>query len=190
VFAIIQATFYYGGLLAGYLPGVPEELSRCALTISGNGQSEWVQNAQTVSGYFFGTARAAIGAAGLNAASSAKDLIVPIAKTVLLETGNYTAGVLGGMAVEEIKDMAAQDTKVVIEKSMKQVNEILLAQMTQLVPKAKMKGRGRDDWKVGQSGQDGYALKRKLWVNRELQKGKFAKDARCSGFWKVEYHDQ
>lgn len=48
-------------------------------------------------------------------------------------------------------------------------------------------GRGKEKWKPGKSGKGGYALDRKLWVNRELKKGKFAKDAACSGNWEITY---
>jgi hypothetical protein len=50
-------------------------------------------------------------------------------------------------------------------------------------------GAGKEKWKPGTPGRDGYALKRKLWVNREMQKGKFAQDAACSGNWEVTYFD-
>ena len=94
----------------------------------------------------------------------------------------------GGLSASELQDRANELGEIVVKETVSQTSEIYLAMMTQLVPKAKFKGKGKDDWELGSSGKDKYALDRKLWVNKELQKGKFAKDAACTGFWKVEYH--
>lgn len=55
---------------------------------------------------------------------------------------------------------------------------------------ATSKGKGKEDWTPGKSGQPKYALERRLWVNSELKKHKFSTNARCSGDWKITYYDK
>ena len=45
----------------------------------------------------------------------------------------------------------------------------------------------RDILIYGKSGREGYASKRKLWINSEFKKGKLHGDARCSGAWEISY---
>jgi len=75
-------------------------------------------------------------------------------------------------------------------KSAKELDKYIADQIdivtTQLFPKATGKGTERDKYSIGKGGSK-YARDRKLWVNRELKRGKFAKDAQCSGAWTVEY---
>ena len=71
----------------------------------------------------------------------------------------------------------------------KYINQQINVGTSQIAPPSGP-GVGKEKWKPGTPGKDGYALDRKLWVNRELQKGKFAKDAACSGNWVITYHDE
>lgn len=67
--------------------------------------------------------------------------------------------------------------------------EINVAQ-TQLFPKATGKGAGKEGWEPSvDKGKSGYAVNRRLWINKELKSGNLSKDARCSGGWTVTYFD-
>lgn len=68
------------------------------------------------------------------------------------------------------------------------IGEQIAVGTSQLAPPSG-EGVGKEKWKPGSPGRDGYALNRKLWVNREMQKGKFAQDAACSGNWEITYFE-
>jgi len=78
-----------------------------------------------------------------------------------------------------------------IEKGSVKIMEYIVQQIaiaeSQLLPPSGV-GVGKESWTPGTPGKDGYAMKRKLWVNDELRKNKFAKDAACSGSWEIRYH--
>lgn len=75
-------------------------------------------------------------------------------------------------------------------KSTKDLDKYIADQIdivtTQLLPKAVGKGGEREQYSIGKGGAK-YALDRKLWVNRELKRGKFATNAQCSGVWSIVY---
>lgn len=86
---------------------------------------------------------------------------------------------------EELLEKGLKASKKEVIKFM---NEQINVGTSQIAPPSGP-GVGKEKWTPGSPGKDGYALKRKLWVNRELQKDKFAKDASCSGNWVITYHD-
>jgi hypothetical protein len=83
----------------------------------------------------------------------------------------------------DVMNSAMEKTAVEMDKYIADQIDIVT---TQLYPKATGKGAERDKYSI-RSGGAKYARDRKLWVNREMKKGKFAKDARCSGAWSVKY---
>jgi len=181
--------FVGGAQLAGLIPSVGDELQRFGMTAAGFGETTWVQETQRYSKLFFGLARGAVSAVGMNASQGFSAAVEPLIKNLVIESAIWGTFQAAGKGYDEYQKAANKMAEMVVEKTADKTQEILLTQITQLVPKAQFKGKGKDDWKMGNSGKDGYALQRKLWVNRELKKGKFAKDARCSGFWKIDYLD-
>lgn len=183
---ILQA----GGMVGGLIPGVGDELRRIGMTAAGFGESTWVQQTQSLAGLWFGMQRTALAALGANAAQGASEFIKSAALNMAKQSAQWAVVTTAGLAQSKYQEAANAMAQQIVEETAAKTDEMLLAMATQLVPKAKFRGRGKDDWELGSSGRDGYALDRKLWVNRELQKGKFAKDAACTGFWAVTYHDQ
>jgi hypothetical protein len=61
------------------------------------------------------------------------------------------------------------------------IGEQISVAQSQLFPQGTGRGAGKEGWKPGTPGKQGYALSRKLWVNSQLAKMKFAKDAACWG---------
>lgn len=61
------------------------------------------------------------------------------------------------------------------------IGEQIGVAQSQLFPQGTGRGAGKEDWKPGSPGKDGYALSRRLWVNKQLAKFNFAKDAACWG---------
>jgi hypothetical protein len=190
LFARYRVILAAGGMVGGLIPGVGDELRRIGMTAAGFGESTWVQQTQAVAGLWFGMQRAALSALGANAAGGAAAFIEEAVLRLGMEAAGWAVLKTGGLAVEKYQEAANAIAAHIVEQTADKTDEMLLAMATQLVPKAKFRGRGKDDWGLGSSGRDGYALARKLWVNRELQKGKFAKDAACTGFWSVTYHDK
>lgn len=86
------------------------------------------------------------------------------------------------------EELLQRGLRMSTEKVIELIGEQIAVATSQLAP-PRGEGVGKEKWKPGSPGRDGYALKRKLWVNREMQKGKFAQDAACSGNWEVTYFD-
>lgn len=61
------------------------------------------------------------------------------------------------------------------------IGEQISVAQSQLFPEGVGRGAGKEGWKPGAPGKQGYALSRRLWVNSQLAKMKFAKDAACWG---------
>jgi len=86
------------------------------------------------------------------------------------------------------QDLLEKGLKASKKEVMNYISEQINVGTSQIAPPSGP-GVGKEKWEPGTPGKDGYALNRKLWVNRELQKDKFAKDAACSGNWVITYHD-
>lgn len=178
------------GVVGGLIPGIGDELQRIGMTAAGMSQNEWVNRVQQIAGAQFAMQRAAMAAIGGNLTQSAQEYAANAATSMATAALTKLATKGAGVASEEVQKVVNESVARIVEDRLGEMDELYLASVTQLVPKAKFRGRGKDDWDVGSPGRDRYALDRKLWVNRELQKGKFAKDAACTGFWNVTYHDK
>lgn len=120
-----------------------------------------------------------------SASQALQDLLKKDAKAAAAEL----ALVLNDVTPQQWADLADSVVQsggaAVLQLIGRQINVV----QSQLFPEATGKGAGKEDWEPSVSqGAKGYALNRRLWVNRELKSGALSKDARCSGGWKVEYY--